>query len=195
MTPPDADTAPELLLLPCDCIIAILTRLEPVPPAQAMQLARLSATCRALRRLAKLAAVLFIHTHLGAAQRELTRLHAALGEEAEGGDDEEVCSLTLGLDGDGDNSLGAPQNLLFALWSQMPLLPLRCELLHNCVTRLDDADAAAVRACAHATGIRTVRTDGAPLSLRSARDRHVGDVYPQHPLTRRRRQTPRRVAP
>jgi len=37
------------------------------------------------------------------------------------------------------------------------------------------ARAAAVRACAHATGIRTVRTDGAPLSLRSARDRHVGE--------------------
>ena len=147
MPPDDTDTAPELLLLPCDCIIAILTRLEPVPPAQATQLARLSATCRALRRLAKLAAVLLIRTHLGAAQRELARLHAALEEEAEGGDDEEGCSLTLGLDGDDDSSLSAPQNPLFALWSQMPLLPLRCELLHNCVTRLDDADAAAVRAC------------------------------------------------
>ena len=107
-----------LLSLPCDCILAILSRVAGTPLEQAVLLADVSACCRRLCHLAEQAAAILVHSHMRLAHLELAAL------ETKG----EADRIDL------ETPVSSSRSHLRALGSQMPMLPLQWTLLRNSIT-------------------------------------------------------------
>ena len=122
-------TEPEvtLLCLPHDCLVSILTRLAGSPPEQASSLALISRCCHQLMTLAEVSAEALVSKHLNLARAELATLDLA-GISATELDGAVLPSFDFGA------PLVTARTWCFALWGQMPILPLQFTLLRNSVT-------------------------------------------------------------